>query len=257
LLLQKKTFFLSLFIFYACILHAQEEKFAIRHFTKEDGLSHNATIAIFQDSRQFIWVGTRYGLTRFDGEKFKTFSKRNNGLDQTDIIYIFEDQYGKLWIVFYDNWISIFDVEKERAVSFDEYFPNAPFQNKDIHLIKSGHENKISIIKEDGGFFQFGLDFQQVTTHEKLSDLSSFSVSKENEIIGFNLKHQEVIKVNSKGEEVESVSLKTPSVFDIGYFSDKVFWVSLDGGQQQLEDRLLAFDSSTVAYRKKYIIGNQ
>lgn len=224
-----------------CISYAQEENFSIRHFTKDDGLSHNDPTTLFQDSRQFIWIGTRFGLNRFDGHEFKAFSKRKNGLDQNPILDILEDQHEKLWIISFDKLISVFDVENEHAVTFDEYFPNAPFQNKDIHHLKSDKENNIWILKKDGTLFQYDIEFKKVTQHEKLVDVETFMITEEKELLGFNQKYKEIVKINSSGEQVESVSLDAQFVHDIGDFSDEVFWVSL-GTPKNLEDRLLAFD---------------
>ena len=43
------------------------------HLNIEDGLSQNAGLAIFQDSRGYLWIGTQDGLNRYGGYAFKIF----------------------------------------------------------------------------------------------------------------------------------------------------------------------------------------
>ena len=72
-----------------------------RRLDSQDGLSSSQTNCIFQDSRGFIWIGTPYGLNRYDGYRVKTYysnirdttSIRDNYVDR-----IFEAWDGKLWI---------------------------------------------------------------------------------------------------------------------------------------------------------------
>ena len=72
-----------------------------RRLDARDGLSNSQINYIFQDSRGFIWIGTSYGLNRYDGYRFRTYysdpndstTLRNNYVDQ-----IWEDGEGKLWL---------------------------------------------------------------------------------------------------------------------------------------------------------------
>lgn len=53
-----------------------------------------------QDGRGYIWVGTEYGLNRFDGHKFKQYlhTKDTTSLRANDIRYIYADHNNRLWI---------------------------------------------------------------------------------------------------------------------------------------------------------------
>lgn len=45
---------------------------------KQSGLPHSTTTAIAQDAAGFIWIGTRGGLARFDGQRVQVFKQSNN-----------------------------------------------------------------------------------------------------------------------------------------------------------------------------------
>ena len=53
------------------------DQYVHRSWTEEDGLPHNAVLAILQTSDGYIWVGTRGGLSRFDGVRFTNFTTAN------------------------------------------------------------------------------------------------------------------------------------------------------------------------------------
>jgi len=75
------------------------------------GLSNNWISNISYDSSGFLWVGTRDGLNRFDGYKFKTF--RHNIADSTSLLHdfgqnLYVDQEGIIWIAYNEGGISTF-----------------------------------------------------------------------------------------------------------------------------------------------------
>ena len=72
-----------------------------RRLDTRDGLSNSQVNCVYRDSRGMVWIGTAYGLNRYDGYRFKTFysnrqdttSMRDNYTDQ-----IMEGFDGKLWL---------------------------------------------------------------------------------------------------------------------------------------------------------------
>jgi len=76
-------------------------QYYFRHYQTNDGLSHNSVRSIIQDKKGFIWIGTRSGLSRFDGYTFKAYKNKTDkfGYIGNDIITsVVEDQTGMLWI---------------------------------------------------------------------------------------------------------------------------------------------------------------
>ena len=66
--------FLSLAIYIPVIGQLRNIKF--EHKGIEDGLSHSHVVCILQDSRGFMWFGTRNGLNKYDGYSFTVY--KNN-----------------------------------------------------------------------------------------------------------------------------------------------------------------------------------
>ena len=73
------------------------ERLPIKIFTSADGLGSSFVSSLMRDSRGFLWVCTRDGLSRFDGSRFVTYQIGDNaappGIEQ-----ILETRKGVYWI---------------------------------------------------------------------------------------------------------------------------------------------------------------
>lgn len=64
-------------------------------------LSQNLISALCQDRQGFIWVGTKDGLNRFDGYRFRVFQHDpfdSTTISDNNVRCILEDKRGWLWI---------------------------------------------------------------------------------------------------------------------------------------------------------------
>jgi len=83
------------------VLQAQYKNLYFRHYNSSSGLTMSEALCVFEDSRHFLWVGSSYGLTRYDGREFRNFI---SGPDAPERIFdnaisaIQEDGRGFIWL---------------------------------------------------------------------------------------------------------------------------------------------------------------
>ena len=74
------------------------QPFGFEYYSVNNGLAQSQVYAILEDSRGYIWMGTRGGgVCRFDGKEFETFNT-SNGLVNNYISSLYEDHEGNIWI---------------------------------------------------------------------------------------------------------------------------------------------------------------
>ena len=80
---------------------ASAQKLQFRQITPDQGLSSSLVQAIVQDSRGFIWLGTKKGVDRYDGYTFTTYRHRaddSTTIVDNDAMTLYEDTQKILWI---------------------------------------------------------------------------------------------------------------------------------------------------------------
>src|SRR5882724_10012399 len=72
------------------------QRFVFKDYGKDQGLANLAITCLLQDSEGFLWVGTKAGLFRYDGQRFQEF-RPNDPVDRS-IMAIHQSAGGNLWI---------------------------------------------------------------------------------------------------------------------------------------------------------------
>jgi ligand-binding sensor domain-containing protein/serine phosphatase RsbU (regulator of sigma subunit) len=144
------------------------QKYFFRRYSVEEGLPQASVYCLLQDSRGYIWMGTDGGgLSRFDGQKFETFSKAN-GLSDNVVRSLFEDSRGNLWIGT-DNGLTLYDGFTFKPISKEQ-----GLNGSSVLKIIEGSNGMIWIATNDGGLSGVTTgDSLSITTYTKEDGLIS------------------------------------------------------------------------------------
>jgi len=142
------------FLFFAASGFSQNQSIRFEHIGTNEGLSQLNINCIIQDSRGFIWIGTRDGLNKYDGYKFtvyRTDPKDKNTLSSNYIQDIVEDKDGNLWLAT-QGGINKFDIKRNLFTRFqhDNYNQNT-LSNNNVNKIRFDHSGNLWIGTERGG----------------------------------------------------------------------------------------------------------
>jgi len=137
----------------------------------EDALSNGAVSAIIKDNNGYIWVGTYYGLNRYNGyESFPYYHNPNDpySLPNNFITSLFQDLSGRIWVgtkgglCYYDN-------EKDRFQVIDQMkeTPSAKLQNNHIGTIFNGGDDGFYVGIMGGGLYYYSYEINELVPTEK------------------------------------------------------------------------------------------
>lgn len=131
---------------------------AFKTLNVTDGLPQSFISGLEQDSIGFIWIGTRDGLAKFDGKKFKIFrhiSGDNSTIDNNTINSLYLDRQSRLWIAYETGAIDVLHTQTERLF----HLTKDPVYKPVYKSLKSGHstaedaEGNIWMLCNSGGLF--------------------------------------------------------------------------------------------------------
>lgn len=226
------------------------------HLSIKEGLSQSNVICIFQDSRGFMWFGTRDGLNKYDGYKFTAYkydAKNKNSLCHNIINDIKEDADGNLWIATWGGGLDMFNFEKDE-------FVHHKFNSEDTSSISTDHINKLLfdangdlwIATEGGGLNFYDKKTKKFTYYlhdqndpESLvnrfvkciveDDKQNLWLGTDGGLSYFDKKTKKF--TNSQHDESKQGSLASNSVYAIWIDSKKRLWVGLYNAGLDLYDK--------------------
>lgn len=158
--------FLTLVCFYTA--SGQMENIQESRISREDGLPRNTITAILKDSKGFMWIGSRSGLSRYDGYNFVHYrydANDSTSLSGDYIIGIFEDYSGTLWVAS-ENGLNKFNREKETFRRFRHQSLMDPEEDGNLSLVVQGKNNTLWLATWSSRLFLFDLEKETFFLHE-------------------------------------------------------------------------------------------
>lgn len=235
-------------------LAAQQQHLKFDHLDINDGLSENNVLCVLQDSRGFMWMGTRDGLNKYDGYKFTLY--RNNVNDKNSISNNFitslaEDSKGNLWIGTNGGGLNRYNRDKDIFTHYKHEAGNS-ISGDLVSCVTEDHEGNLWI-----GTSKTGLDVLNTKTnvfiHQPLNDDKISAVYEDADrniwvgsygggLYQYNsLQHSFTGFTYSAGNPA---SISDNKVFRIFGDSKHRLWVGTDGGGLNL------FDYSSKKFRR-------
>lgn len=137
--------FLPVLLLIICLVASDHTAFAqnysFREYSVIDGLPQSQARGLYQDSRGFLWIITRNGVSRFDGNEFRNYF-RKDGLPTSTISQIFEDNKGYIWA------LSAKGLSRYNGYSFEHFPFEFPEHSESSSYIKNSGDTIAILLKD-------------------------------------------------------------------------------------------------------------
>lgn len=88
-------------LFFVARISANNDNYSFRSLSISNGLSHATATSILSDHNEQLWIGTAFGLNRYNGQEIRNyFHKREvpTSLPNSYILFITEDSMNNIWV---------------------------------------------------------------------------------------------------------------------------------------------------------------
>jgi len=169
-----------LLIFSHSFIFCQNKGIQFDHLGTANGLSQSNVLCILQDSKGFMWFGTRDGLNKYDGYKFviyKSNDANNNCLSNNNILCIIEYSPGVLCMGTSGGGLNFFNTQLNSFKYFKHDDNNSnSLANDYVNSIVKDADNNLWIGTEGGGLDMYNVK-QNRFTHYRHHNNDSTSLS--------------------------------------------------------------------------------
>ena len=146
----------------------------LQYLNVEHGMASSYVRAVLEDQSGNIWLGTRGGVSVYNGESFTHYTE-NEGLSNNFVRAILEDKNGNIWLGTEGGGVSIFNGD-----SFTHYTEKEGLSNNIVRAILEDKSGNIWLGTRGGGVSLFNGDsFTHYTEKEGLSNNDVMSIAED------------------------------------------------------------------------------
>jgi len=148
-------YLLAMCLLLSCsIAFTQKQRIKFEHLNIDKGLSNGNVLCILNDSKGFMWFGTKDGLNKYDGYNFtvyKNHEDNSNSIPDNYVNAVIEDHNGNIWAATWGG-LSMLDRKLNRFTNFitDDKNSNSLSSNL-VNTVLEDRDHKIWIGTDDKG----------------------------------------------------------------------------------------------------------
>lgn len=149
----KIKLFLCSLIYVLAISFSYSQNIKFKRLSIDEGLSASYVNTIFQDSQDFIWIGTQDGLNRYDGYHIKTYKNdqySKTSISSNDVSCMYEDDNGVIYLGSSDGGLSIFNKQTEVFTNYKSGLGSKNISHNSVRHIAELNTNELLIATEEG-----------------------------------------------------------------------------------------------------------
>lgn len=143
----RKVIFLFLLLASIATVRTLGQNITFSHLTTDDGLSQFSVNSLYIDEHGIIWIGTREGLNRYNGNDIKSFKLDKNdpnSLFSNTVLRVTGNQSGKVYLLC-TNGVAEFDLTTQKFRTLLQDNVDAIYYNERLYI---GKKNEIYVFNE-------------------------------------------------------------------------------------------------------------
>ena len=189
LVILKCNYLYFLLLLFTCPTVFSQSNIVFKQFFINEGLSNNSINAIVQTRDGFLWIATKDGLNRYDGQNFKVFKNKysdSTSIPENYVMSLAESSEGVLWVGTWGGGLVSYNPVDESFISFRKDRVKDDF----IQCIFEDSKKNIWYGTTEGGLFCLDPGSGKTENYSKKKDESgSFPSNNITSIIEDNSHH--------------------------------------------------------------------